>query len=550
MLFAVSNKNNFYIMKTITKIISILFLVSVSITAFSQRKISGTIYIDGKPAAGILVEPHRSSDSYYTSFDGFYEVEVSDKTKHIRFTFLDDSQRINMDEIESDVFNFSFDGSEIPDGDEEPGAIMKSLEELQRERDMDFLNSYSLYREFFRQGDYSSALPHWRKVYKTYPKSTTNIYNDGLKMMESKMDEALDGMTKVAYIDTMMIIYDKRIKNMGSKGDLMGRKAALFLEKTLTLNLSDSEFREQIKRGYGLSEDAIEETEYQTEPAVIVLFMQSTRRLFSLNEFTQATVLENFEKAMDILTKQLEDEDFYEKANQAIPLIEQIIEGSGALDCPAMVNLYTPKYKENPNDIDQIKKMLSMFRRYNCENELVIELSETLYKLEPSAEAAFNMARMFITRNEYDRAFEYYKEAYSSKDATDIQKALYYYEAAGLALQEKELKKSRDFLKEAIKLRDDYCEAYMLLAEVYALASRDFSDDDFERSTVYWLAVDYFAKAASYENCKTDAMNRVNTYKNYFPVRDEIFFRGLTEGANHFIGGWINETTKVRAKAQ
>ncbi len=536
-------------MKAIAKIIVILVLITVSLTAFSQRKISGVVYNDGKPAAGILVEDHRSRESFFTGFDGYYELEVSDRSRFIRFTFLDNSKRVNVEEIESDVFNYSFDGSEIPDGNEDAGAILKTLEELQRDGDRDFLNNYSLYREFFRQGDFKAAMPYWRTVYETYPKSTVNIYQDGLRMMESQMEKAFDAPTQIAYLDTMMMIYDKRIRLLGSKGELMGRKADAFLRSILNLNLSERELREQMLRGYEFTVEAIEENGIETEPAVIVLYMQSTRRLFAFNEFSQAVVLENFENAMELLNQQTLNEDLSESALQAIPLVEQIIESSGALDCPAMVNLYEPKFRDNPSDIDEIKKMLRMFRRYDCDNPLVIELSETLYRLEPSPEAAFNMARMFITRNEYQRAYEYYKEAYNS-DAPDVQRAVYYYEAAGLALQEGNLKQSRDYLKEATKLRNNYCEAYMLLGEVYAQASRDYSEDAFERSTVYWVAVDYFERAAQNENCRTDAVNRVNTYKNYFPVRDEVFFRGLTEGASHQVGGWINETTKVRVRAQ
>jgi tetratricopeptide (TPR) repeat protein len=536
-------------MKTITKIFIILVLIGTSTTVFSQRKITGVVYNNGEPAAGILVEAHRSKDTYFTGFDGAYEIEVNEKTKFIRFTYLDESKKVDMDDITSDVYPFSFDGSELPNGDIEPGVVLKTLEQLNKEKDMEFLNNYSLYREFFRQDDYNSALPHWRKVYKTYPKSTVQIYIDGQKMLESKIQSALDEYTKKQYLDTIVNLFDKRIKYLDKKEEIMGRKAVSFLEIALSLDLPESEYKEVINRGFKFCETAIEKSGNKVEPAVLVLYMQSTRRLFSLSEFSQTTVLETFEKAMEILNNQLSDDEMKDKAEQAIPLVEQIIESSGALDCKSMVDLYAPKFKESPNDIEQIKKMLQMFRRYDCENELVLEMSEKLYKLEPSAEAAYNMARMFVIRENYTKAFEYYKEAYNS-DAEPFKKATYYYEAAGLSLQQGDFKQSRDLLKKAVSLRADYCEAYMMLGEVYTQASKDFSDDDFVKNTVFWLAVDYFNKAAKYENCSSDASSRAKTYKNYFPAKEEVFFRGLSEGENHRIGGWINETTTVRVKAQ
>ena len=155
------------IMKAITRITGVLVLfLFVACATFAQRTVSGVVYNNGEPAAGIHVEAHKSNDSYYTSFDGKYEIKVSEKTKFIRFTFLDDSKKLEIEGNNADVINFSWDGSELPSSDDEVGVILKAINKLQKDRDMDFLNNYSLYREFFQQNDYKSALPHWRIVYK------------------------------------------------------------------------------------------------------------------------------------------------------------------------------------------------------------------------------------------------------------------------------------------------------------------------------------------------------------------------------------------------
>lgn len=534
-------------MKAIKTLIIVVLLATISMGSYAQRTITGVVYNNGTPAAGILVEAHRSSDSFFTGFDGVYKVEVSEKTKFIKFTYLEESKKVNMEEITSDQFDFSWDGAEIPDGMDEPGAILKTLEELQKDRDSEFLSNYSLYREFLKQNDINSALPHWRIVYKIYPKSTTQIYIDGLKIMESKMNEAMITETKKAYLDTMMMIFDKRMKHFDSVGELMGRKAAKYLEVVLTLDLNEDELIEAIKKGNGFAEKSIKESKSKTEPAVLVLYMQSTRRLYSVHEYNQTTVLENYEKVMSLLDEQIKDEEMKEKAEQALPLIEQIIEGSGALDCESMEKMYSAKFKENPNDVDQIKKMLRMFRKSNCDNGLVVSMSEKLYKLEPSAESAYNMARMFLKKEEHDKAFEYYEKAYTEETNNDL-KATYYYEAAALALQKNMLQRARDLAKQAVKIKSDYCEAYMLIGEIYGQASKEYSSDDFERSTVFWVAVDYFKKAASFENCKNDGASKARFYESYYPSKDEAFFRSLNEGESHTLGGWINETTKVRVK--
>lgn len=534
-------------MKAITKTFCAVLLVFAVSTAFAQRKITGVVYNNGAPAAGIHVEANKTNSTFFTGFDGAYELTISPKTTFLRFTFLDQSKKLDITGNTSDVINFSMDGKEIPASADEPGVILLSMEELQKQRNMDFLNNFSLYREFFKQNDYKSALPHWKVIYTTFPKSTPQLYMDGLKMYETSMSLAPDTKTKKMVLDTMMQIFDKRMKYMDNVGELMGRKAAKYLETVLTLDLSEEELIQSIKKGYGFAEKSITESKENSEPAVLVLFMQSSRRLYAYDEIKKSVVLENYEKVVSIIDKQTKNPETKEKADQAMPLIEKIIEESGALDCNGLADIYGEKFKNNPNDVELIKKMLRMFRKQGCDNDLVVSGSEKLYQLEPTAEAAFNMARMFLKKEDHTKAFEYYEKAYTLETNNDV-KGTYMFEAAMLALQKGQLKNARDLAVQVTKLKPDFCEAYMLIGEIYAQASKDYSSDGFEKETVFWVAVDYFRKAAKYDTCKSDATSKISFYQNYFPAKEEVFFRSLSEGQSYTVGGWINETTRVSVK--
>ncbi len=535
-------------MKTIARTLGIISLVLLANFTFAQRKVTGTVFLDGKPAGGIQVEANKTNSSYYTSFDGKYEIQISAKTKYLKFTFLDDSKKLDISTNTSDVINFSWDGNPIPEMSDEPGVILKDIEQLTKERDMEFLNNLSLYREFYKQNDYTSALPHWKKLYSLYPKSTAQIYIDGLNMYEKYLKDALDSKTKNIYLDTLMQIYDKRMKYMDNVGELMGRKAAKYLETVLTLDLNESQLKEGIKKGYGFAEKSIAESGVNAEPAVMVLFMQSTKRLYAFNEFDNATVIDNYEKIMTIIDEQKKNEATKDKALQAEPLVEQIVESSGAMDCKTMVELYTVKFKQNPSDLVLVKKIVKMLRKEGCtDSDIYANASEKLYDLEPSPDAAFNMANMFVKKEKYDKAFDYYEKAYTGEQNPE-NKAMYYYYSGMLGLQHSKLQHASTMAGEAIKLKSDYCEAYMLLGEVYAQSAKGFSDDDFERSTVFWIAVDNFERASRYANCKNDGESKASFYRNYFPNKEEVFFRSLTEGGRYTVGGWINESTVVRVK--
>ena len=157
------------------------------------------------------------------------------------------------------------------------------------------------------------------------------------------------------------------------------------------------------------------------------------------------------------------------------------------------------------------------------------------------------MANLFVKKSNWDKAFEYYEKAYTT-EPDPVKKADYYYYAGMLGLQRGRLQFARDMAREVLKLKSDYCQAYMLLGEVYAQSSKDFSTDEFERSTVFWVAVDYFTKASHIDACATDGANKANFYSNYFPDKEDVFFKSLSEGDRYTVGGWINETTTVRVK--
>jgi len=490
-----------------------------------------------------------------TSFDGKYKVEADPKTKRITFTYIDESKRLDISDKQGDHFDFAFSG-ELPseDGEADEGEVnLQTIEELMNAKDRDFMYELSLYTEFYKQGDYKSALPHWRKVYNKYPKSTENIYIQGIKMYQSLVEKSGTAEEKNKNIQELMKIYDKRIKYFDNRGKNLGRKAADWFKYKLGEgnNLEGDQWKEALKQGYEWTTESVKEQGEETEVAVLVLLMQSSSQLFKLGELPKKSMVENYNKSAQILNKIVEDEsdaDRVERAKKSIPFIEDIFGKSGAADCEALISIFEPQYREKSDDIDFVKSMLRRLRRAKCEESpLVEEATEKLYELDPSAEAAFNMARRFVKRDNFERAKEYYKQAMEQETDKDLLSTYYYEYAAFIFIKEGALKEARDYLRKALEINPKYCEALMLTGDVYVAASRNFEGDDFEKSAVFWVAVDYFERARNAgEDCVVDATQKIADYKKYFPNKEEAFFRQISEGQTYKVGGWINESTKVR----
>lgn len=524
--------------------------VFLTFSAGAQRVIKGTVYREGKLAAGVLVEAHKSKEHFRTSFDGLYEISVPDNCKYLKFTFIDDARKLDIETNTNEVINFSFDG-EIPQEEaSETGAILKPAAELIAAGDKNFMSLITLERQFYEQKDYKSALSSWRKLYKTYPKSTSNIYIHGLNMYQNMIEKTADRKTKDLYIDTLMQVYDKRIKHFDQKGWNMGRQGTDFIKYKIldNDNLSDDQLKSIMKKGYNYLSESVKLQGLESEAPVLILLMQSTNRLYGLGELTKSNVVENYDLVSKIASNYLEKDPTSQNFITARDAIDQVFQSSGAADCEALISIYEPKFDQLASNIEDLKKMIRLLDRQNCDSSpLFAKASEKLYQLDPSAEAAYNMARLFVKQGQLDKAESYYKQAVASeKDPLNLSK--YYVELGKMSFNSKP-QEARGFFKKAIENNANSGTAYMFLANLYANNSKSYGENDFEHTFVFMVAVDYYAKAKRVDSTvEAEANEKISLYSQYFPSKEDIFFNGYTVGQSISVGSWIGESTTLREK--
>lgn len=535
-------------LKPIFLTLAVAAMISFSVVA--QRVVKGTVYREGKVAAGVTVEAHKSSEIFRTSFDGLYEITVPEKSKYLKFTFIDDSRKVDIETNTSNVIDFSFDGV-IPVAEDvsETGAILKTSAELIAAKDKDFMSSYTLEKQFYDQKDFKSAHGMWRKLYRTYPLSTINIYLHGINIYQSLIEGTTDHKLKHLYVDTLMQVYDRRIKHFDQRGYILGRQGTDYLKYQLdNENITDEQRKTILTKGYKYLEESVKLQGLESEAPVLILLMQSTRGLFGLGELGKEKVIENYDLASKIISSALQKDPTNNNFIIARDNIEQVFQSSGAADCEALISIYTPKFDQVATNIDDLKKMIRLLDRQNCDaSPLYAKAAEKLYQLEPSSEAAYNMARMFIKADQHDKAQDYYKQAIDlEKDPLNLSK--YYYELATLSFSTNP-QSARTYLKKSIENNSNFGKPYLLIGDIYAHNSKSIGENDFERSMVFLLAVDYFVKAKRVDSSvEAEANEKISLYSQYFPAKEDIFFNGLTVGQSYSVGGWIGESTTIREK--
>jgi tetratricopeptide (TPR) repeat protein len=408
----------------------------------------------------------------------------------------------------------------------------------------------STYDQYYKQGNIKDAVSAWRWCFLNCPESTKNIYIHGTSIVEYLIESAAsDEELREKYIDTLLMVYDKRIEYFGEEGKVLGRKANDLLKYRPS----------EIQTAYEMYQKSIESEGNETERSVLGNMMSVSVVLYKNGTITDEEVVNNYAMISDIIGNQIESytaagkDKYVAKSEELAAIVEELFVNSGAANCSAIISLYTPKFNENPEDIDQLKKIIALLERGKEDecmlSDLYSQVAEKLYSVEKSTTAAHSLAQLFFKRSEPAKAEGYYLEAIELAEE-DAKKADLYYELALLYYSQMKLyAKSRDYARKALAIDPNYGRAYILIGKDYASGSTGCGENDLEKSAIYWVVVDQFVKAKSVDSSESvvkEANELIGKYTTYFPTTEKAFWYDVQEGQSVTVGCWINETTTAR----
>jgi len=263
------------------------------------------------------------------------------------------------------------------------------------------VENLSLYRESFKQWKQSKykspaidhAFKYWHYVFENCPKSSQNIYVDGAKMIKYFIKKTKDDIKKEALIDSLMLIYDTRIKyfpnhyktGQSQVGKILGRKGVNLYQLRPTAYLE----------AYEILSQSLEMDKQNAAGPVFVYYFRCVTKMAQKGDADTAAVVD----AYDMLTgyidanikKYCADGGNTKKCNE-IKNIQGNIENTFepfAL-CPDLVRIYQQKYDATPGDADLLKKIVNLLDKKKCvEDPLYFEATKSLYDIEPSPESAY-----------------------------------------------------------------------------------------------------------------------------------------------------------------
>jgi len=400
----------------------------------------------------------------------------------------------------------------------------------------------SLYGELWKQKNYEEALPYWRYVFMNAPAFQQLTYVRG----EDIIAYMLGKTKKKEYLDTLMMLYDQRIQYFKGKpkfreGDVLGRKG------NALVRYGDGS-PATLKEAYGYLMKSFELEGERSHPVTLKTLFRTAADLAEKSELSQEEFVNLYFQLTDFTDKRVaEDGRFKEHFAGCRSFLDGIFFDSGMAGCDVLADVFTKKLDANKGDLAILKEISSLLKRMECTDlEIFARVAEEIYKQEPTAEAANSLAVMFVSKKEFDKAEQYFKEAIDKSEDAEI-KVNSYLRLTHMALAKKNFQLAKKYAMEILKLNPNNGNAYIYLGQAYAYGAQSYGEEDFDKRTVYWVAVDKFTKAKQVDPSLTEKVNElIKTFSAHFPTKEDAFFRSITSGSTVKIGGWINESTTAR----
>ena len=397
-----------------------------------------------------------------------------------------------------------------------------------------------LYADAVKMGDFKGAIPPLSWLIMVAPDLNKSLYQNGAKIYDNLAKVEKDPAQKIVYLDSLMWMYDMRMKYFGDSVNVMNRK--IF-----------KAYKYHIKN-YDQSEWLLEMFD--------VTYKISGSKVMDQNLLAYMNVI----KVNKLVKKNLSDEEVlarYENISEVIEGKVNVIEAKGGsvaklmvqknaidkilteivtIDCDFVHDTMGPKFKANPDDIKLVKRMFSFMLTGKCTaSDLFLDVSKQLYKLEPDFGVAKLIGTKCLAAGDYSCASQYYNEAIQhTEDGT--KKAEIYIQMGKMEVKKKNKSAARANFRKAISADAANKEPWTLIGDLYYHSFEQCKkmENMVKDRLVFILAYDMYRRGGN--------SSKMHNAKSQFPSKEEIFNQDYVVGQSMTINCWIKESVQLQTR--
>lgn len=371
------------------------------------------------------------------------------------------------------------------------------------------------------------------------PNLGTNLYIMGAETFDALAQAEQKPERKKVYVDSLMIVYDLRIKNCGEEANVTNRKAFSFF--TYYHNSP-----ERSKEILPLMDKAIELNKENILDGLAAYYMHAVKISADSKMLTENEILERYEKITSIIDTKIKKAqregkpvDRYNKMNEDnFGILSSLIK----INCDFVRKNLAPKFRQTPTDINLAKTIFNFMLKDKCtEDSLWLKAAEALHAAEKDFGLAKILGIRYLSTKEWGKASKILNEALQLASVPS-DKA----EVLGLQGHLEQLKndnlKARELYLKGVALDPTKKEFYARIGDMYLNSFDECAQGkhQVEDRLVFLAAYDMYERAGETQ--------KMNSAKSSFPSIEEIFELNYKRGDKVKVKCWINEDTILRTR--
>ncbi len=395
----------------------------------------------------------------------------------------------------------------------------------------------ALYTDNFKQGNYRAAANHLSWLLQDVPNLNKSIYINGVKIYNGLASEAADKAQKTVFMDSVLLLYDLRIKYFGEEGKVLNRKAY----DAYKYYVGDKTRYEEL---FMLFKSTFELNGNNVMDLNLLPYMDVVRRhKVSGGNVSDDEILEIYEEIVRIINYKIEDvKKNVDKLKFVLDKVNEMLVRTIDVDCEFVKSTLGPKLESEPENLKLAKNILRLSFAGKCMSlDVAISAAKVVQKNEPRYGLAKLIGQSAASKKDFETALIYLEESIELTDDNTKKGDSYY----SLAVIQSNLGKSvsaRDYARKAVAADPTKKESYKLIGNLYYNSYEDCKKgkNPIHDKAIYIAAYDMFKLAGD-----SAGMSRARAQ---FPRMEEIFTWDIQVGDSYKVGCWINQTVSIQKK--
>ena len=375
---------------------------------------------------------------------------------------------------------------------------------------------------------------HWLLL--NAPDLNVSLYQNGSRIYERLAEKEDDPALKQLYLDSLMWMYDTRLRYFNDSVNVMNRKSF----KAYKHYIKDKDKYEFLLKLYDETFRISGNNVLDSNLPAYMHVVKNNRLI--IKNLSIEDVFDRYNRISMVLDYKIRNGKNLERQKDMIDriLTETVPEG---IDCNFVIENLGPRFREDPEDLALAKRIFSFMLKGKCtEDPLFMDVAREIQLQEPNYGRAYKViGKKCLKQKNYSCAESYFTEALSLAP-TGAEKADVYIDLGKMKSFQDDKVEAREYYKKALQADPGNKTAFESIGNLYYYNVADCAEkkDKVKDRLPYIAAYDMYKKAGN-----TKMMNGA---QERFPSKEEIFIMNYTDGQKMDIDCWINVSVTLQTR--